>query len=38
MAVILKKKNTYLVGIIKCNKAHNSFKLFCNGVPVIKRR
>lgn len=25
---------TYLYGIIKCSRAHNSFREFCNGVPV----
>lgn len=29
---------SYLLGMMKCNKAHNSFKLFCNGVPVINNR
>lgn len=26
---------TNLLGIIKCKSAHNSFRLFCKGVPVI---
>lgn len=30
--------HTYFVGMMKCNNAHNSFKLFCNGVPVMSSR
>ena len=39
VATTVQKKRpikNYLLGMINCSKAHNSFREFCSGVPVIR--